>query len=69
MSHRGFPITKTIRERRRKEGQARQAEYNKLTIQQKLDRLPVGEAKKQRARLEAALEAQKNKKPANDKKP
>jgi hypothetical protein len=55
MSHRGFPITQQRREERRKQANARNEEYNKLSLQQKLDGLPVGGAKKQRAKLEAAL--------------
>lgn len=55
MSSRGLPITQQRREERRKQANARNEEYNKLSLQQKLDRLPVGGAKKQRAKLEAAL--------------
>lgn len=61
MSKRGFPITTQIREFRRKNAEARQAEYDKLTLQQKLDRLPANGAKRQRARLEAALNKQSQK--------
>ena len=55
MSTRGFPVTQQRRAERRKQAEARQAEYDKLSLQQKLDKLPVGGAKKQRARLEAAM--------------
>ncbi len=54
-----MPVTKQIKEQRRKFAEEAQAEYNKLTIQQKLDRLPPDGANKQRARLLALLEAQK----------
>jgi hypothetical protein len=43
-------------DRLRKEGaKERQAEYEKLTLQEKLARLPVPGANKQRARLEALV--------------
>lgn len=58
MSHRGFPITAQRREERRKQAEARQAEYDKLTLQQKLNRLPANGAKRQRTRLEAAINKQ-----------
>ena len=45
------PITKQIREIRRRNAEIRQQEYDKLTVQEKLDRLPIGGANKQRARL------------------
>jgi len=64
MSRRGFTITKQIRLERRKQAEARQAEYDKLTLQQKIDRLPAEPAaKKQRARLLKALEKQNAPKP------
>ena len=43
---------------RKEDSLARQVEYNKLTLQEKLDRLPIGGAKKQRARLEALVAKQ-----------
>jgi len=52
-----FPKTKSIREGLRKAAEERQAESDKLTIKQKLDRLPPNGAKRQRARYLAALEA------------
>ena len=61
MAKRGFPITKAMREERRKKAEARQAEYDKLTLEQKLAKLPETGAKKQRAKLEAALEKSKAK--------
>ena len=45
----------------RAEAEARQAESDKLTTQQKLDRLPATGANRQRARYMAALEAEKSK--------
>ena len=51
----GFTKTKAIKEERRKQAELDNAEYNKLTTQQKLDRLPINGAKKQRAKLEAKL--------------
>lgn len=56
MSHRGMPVTKAIRARRRKVAEEMKAEYDKLTTQQKLDKLPPAPAAaKQRARLESQL--------------
>lgn len=52
MSHRGMPKTKPIRQRLRKEAEERQAEYDQLTLEQKLAKLPATGAVKQRARLE-----------------
>lgn len=58
MSHRGKPKTQSIRAMLRKEAEERQAEYNKLTLQQKLDRLPPAPAaKRQRAKLLALAPA------------
>jgi len=51
----GFTKTKAIKEERRKQAELDNAEYNKLTTQQKLDRLPINGAKKQRAKLETKL--------------
>lgn len=52
MSHRGKKKTRSMLEQLRKEAGERQAEYDKLTLQQKLDRLPAEpHAAKQRARL------------------
>ena len=55
MSHRGFKVTKAHRELRRKQAEERFAVYSQLSLQEKLERLPADGAKKQRARLEAAL--------------
>jgi len=56
MSSRGLPVTKQIRELRRKFAEERQAEYDKLSIKEKLERLPPEPgAKKQRAKLLAQL--------------
>lgn len=58
MSHRGYTKTAARRERLRKEGKERQDEYDKLTIQQKLDRLPPPpHAERQRKKLMAQLES------------
>lgn len=54
-----FPKTKSIREGLRKAAEARQAESDKLTTQQKLDKLPENGAKRQRARYLALLEKEK----------
>lgn len=51
MSSRGFPVTKSMRAERKAKAEARQAEYDKLTLDQKLAKLPVDGAKRQRARL------------------
>lgn len=60
MSKRGLPVTKEMRAARRASAEARQAEYDKLTIQQKLDRLPPPpQAARQRAKLLKQLEASK----------
>ena len=52
MSSRGYPHTKQIMASRRAEAEARQAEYDKLTLQQKIDKLPPEpQAAKERAKL------------------
>jgi hypothetical protein len=57
MSHRGYTITKQIRLERRKEAETRQAEYDKLTLEEKIAKLPPEPfSAKQRARLMAQLE-------------
>lgn len=61
MSTRGFPITQQRRQERRKQAEARQTEYDKLSLQQKLNRLPATGSNKQRARLEAAINKQQQK--------
>lgn len=56
------PVTKAIRAERRAFAEKQQAEYDKLTLQQKLDKLPPAPAcAKQRAKLEAQLKAQQEK--------
>lgn len=55
-----YPITKTMREERRKVAQARNAEYNKLTLEQKL---VAAKGRKQRHKLEAAIKL-RNQRPA-----
>lgn len=59
MSHHGghgYPCTKQIRSERRVVAGELQAEYDKLTTQQKIDRLPKEGAVKQRLRLELKLQ-------------
>ena len=57
-----FTITKQMRAERRARAEERQAEYDKLTLQQKIERLPPEPAaKKQRARLLAQLQKQQDK--------
>jgi hypothetical protein len=64
MASRGFPITQQMRLERRKRAEERQAEYDKLTLQEKLDRLPPEPAaKKQRAKLLKAIEDAKKPQP------
>ena len=57
MSRRGMPVTKRMREERRARAEKLQEEYNKLSIDEKLAKLPVDGAKRQRARLEALKQA------------
>lgn len=60
MSHRGYTITKQIKALRRKFAEERQTEYDKLTLQEKIDRLPPEpHSAKQRARLLGLLETSK----------
>jgi hypothetical protein len=54
-------VTRSIRDSRRADAEKRQALYDKKTLQEKLDGLPKGGAKKQRAKLEAALLAKQAK--------
>lgn len=68
--HHGYPLTKQMRSERRKFAEERQAEYDKLTLQQKIDRLPAEPAAaKQRARLLRLLEESKKPKPEVKEKP
>lgn len=53
--------TQQIRAERRAAAEARQAEYNKLSLAEKLAKLPENGAKKQRAKLLALMEKEKNK--------
>lgn len=55
MSSRGYPVTEQRRAERRKAALERQAAYDKLSTQEKLNRLPAGHCKRQRDRLEALL--------------
>lgn len=59
MSSRGMPKTRSIRDGLRKAADARKAESDKLTTQQKLDRLPPTGSNRQRARYQAELEKAK----------
>lgn len=61
MAVKRFKITQAIRAERRAKAEAMQAEYNKLSLEEKIARLPKDGAKKQRARLMKLLE-EKNKK-------
>jgi hypothetical protein len=64
MSHHGkhgFPRTKQIMLERKKQADERKAEYDKLSLQQKLDALPEGKCNRQRARYTAMLEKQAQK--------
>jgi hypothetical protein len=57
-NHRKYPGMKhraDFAQTRQTEAKERQAAYDQLTVQQKLDRLPPNGAKKQRARLTAQL--------------
>lgn len=58
-----FTITKAMRAERRARAEARNKEYNEKypTLQAKLAALPATGATKQRARLLAAIEAEKEK--------
>jgi len=59
MSSRGMPVTQQMRQERRTRAEARQAEYDKLSLQEKLKRLPAEPAAtKQRTRLISLLEKQ-----------
>jgi hypothetical protein len=69
MSSRVRPITQVIRAERRARALKMQEEYDKLSLQEKIARLPKVGAKKQRAKLEALLEKQSEKtKKEDDKK-
>lgn len=61
MSHRGLKVTKVRKEERRKQAEARQVEYDKLSLQDKLTRLPAGKCERQRARYTALLTKQAQK--------
>ena len=62
MSSRGLPVTKKIRAERRAVAEASLADYNKLTLEQKLNGLPPEPgAAKQRARLLALVAKQQEK--------
>ena len=46
-----YTFTQAIRASRRKAAELRQEAYDKLTVQQKLDKLPEGRCEKQRKKL------------------
>ena len=65
MAHKGghgFPKTKQIKYELRKIADEAKAEYDKLSLEEKLKRLPAGGAKRQRARLLALIELSARKK-------
>lgn len=55
MSHRRMPVTRQRRAERRNQAMQRQAAYDELTTQEKLDKLPATGATRQRERLTAQL--------------
>jgi len=63
MSHRGYTVTKRARAMRRAKAEEMLKAYNEKypTPQAKLDALPATGATKQRARLEALINAEKEK--------
>lgn len=64
---RGLPVTKEMRAQRKAAAEARQVEYDKLTIQQKLEKLPPEpKAARQRAKLLKQLEAEKKQSSVED---
>jgi len=64
---RGFPVTKVMQSERRKRAEDRNAEYEKLTPQQKLAKLPAEpHAAKQRAKLLKKIEGAKAKAPLEE---
>jgi len=62
MSTRGFPVTAQRRAARRAQAEVRQAEYDKLSIQDKLDRLPADRCNRQRTKLMAQVQKLADKK-------
>lgn len=59
----GMSVTKQIRASRRADAEKRQAEYDKLTLAEKLAKLPAEpQAARQRAKLLAQAAEQKSKK-------
>jgi hypothetical protein len=61
MSSRGKPITQSIRAERRAKAEEMQEEYSKLSLDEKIARLPKDGAVKQRARLLKQLEVRNQK--------
>ncbi len=64
MSCRKKPVTKAMRLERRKYAEERNEAYSKLSLEEKLARLPVDGAKRQREKLMAKL-AEKSAAPTN----
>ena len=56
MSSRGMPVTQAIRAERRARAESMKKEYDKLSLEEKLARLPKDGANKQRARLSKKTE-------------
>lgn len=66
MSQRGYTKTRRVREALRKSAEERQAAYDKLSLSEKLARLPKDGAKKQRARLTAMMNNDKKAPPVHN---
>lgn len=62
MTRRGYPITREMQAERRHVAEVNAIEYAKLSTVDKLSKLPKEGAKKQRARLEAQLKSEQEKK-------
>lgn len=61
-----FPVTQSMRAGRRARAEERQAEYDKLSFEEKMEKLPPAPAgAKVRAKLEAQLAAGSNDKKKN----
>jgi hypothetical protein len=68
MARRGLTITKAIKAERRTRAEKMKADYDLLTLEEKIARLPPDGAKKQRARLLAQLEEKNKKQNSSEKK-
>ena len=69
MSSRGKPVTQSIKAERRAHAESLRADYEKLSLDEKIARLPKDGAKKQRARLMKQLDSRTNKNVAPEKGP